>query len=112
MSDVFSDIKVFPNKSNHPVVKGNGSVLIGGLVEVRFTIMQGKNGIFASLPAEKGSKPDDTGKIPYYPRVRIPNKDLYGEFQTLVCNEFRKAMGQGDNSGAGEGDQSSDGLPF
>lgn len=113
MSDVFSNMKIFPNKSSHPVIKGNGTVTVSGVVEVKFTVMNGSNGIFASLPARKGNKPDENGKIPWYPDVKIPNEDLYHEFQNLVKSEWASVSGGNQGtSDAGEENQLTDNVPF
>jgi len=112
MSDVFTNLKVFPLKDKGNL-KGHGTVTIGGHVEVRFTVLEGKNGIFAGLPGRKGTKPGEDGKIPWYADVKIPDEELRNEFQKLVRAEFKKALGQGSNSSAGEDSQvPPDGVPF
>lgn len=121
MSNVFSNIKVFPMKTKHPTILANGSVVVGGVVEVRFTVMKGTKGVFASLPARKGTKPDDTGKIPWYPEVKILSDELHKEFQDLVRAELKNRLGGGTGTTqvtknaktSGEEDQSyDDGIRF
>ena len=110
-NSTFSELKV--NALNTPInnLVGNGSVVIGGLVNVRFTIVKGAKGVFASLPSRKGNKPDETGKIPYYPEVSIVDKGMYEEFQQIVKKEFAKLLGAKSNGGGktGNGKQNKSG---
>jgi DNA-binding cell septation regulator SpoVG len=104
MSDVFTNVKLFPLKTPAGNLLANGSVLVSGTVEVKFTIMKGSKGLFASLPARKGNKPDENGRVPWYPEVKIPSEELYQEFQTVVKSEYTKLVG-GDNGNTGEHNQ-------
>lgn len=123
MSNIFSSVKVFPMKTKHPTILANGSVVVGGVMEVRFTVMKGTKGVFASLPARKGTKPDDNGKIPWYPEVKILSDELHKEFQDLVRDALKKQLSGGNTTtqvtknakSAGEGDQTEhydDGIRF
>lgn len=95
MSNVFANMEIYPLSKPAGTLVANGSVEIGGLVKVRFTVIKGEKGVFASLPARKGNKPDSNGKIPWYPDIKILNEDLYTEFQTMVKKEFAKRLGAG-----------------
>ena len=55
-NELFSDIRIFPLKNSTGNLKANGKVVIAKTVEVSFKIMNGKNGIFISLPAQKVEK--------------------------------------------------------
>jgi hypothetical protein len=116
MSSVFSNIKVFPMKKKHPTILANGSVVVGGVVEVRFTVMKGTKGVFASLPARKGTKPDDTGKIPWYPEVKILSDELNKEFQDLVRQTLKDQLAGNQVTkpakAAGESNQYNDEIPY
>ena len=85
MSNVFSNLKLNPlNKPAGKLLAG-GEVLIGGVVAVRFNVLQGSKGVFASLPSRKTNKQDEkTGKDIYRAEVKIPDKALYEEFQSIV----------------------------
>ena len=111
MSDVFTQLKLFPLKQPIKNLVGNGEVLVQGTVLVKFTVLRGAKGIFASLPSQAGKKVDENGKIPYYPQVKIPNDDLYQEFQKMVRDEFNRLSTSQDQ--AGEGNQDfTDNVPF
>lgn len=113
MSDVFSQMKVFPLKKAHPTILGNGSVLVAGVVEVKFTIMKGPKGPFASLPARKGDQKDpETGKDKYYPDVRILDGELYKEFQKLALDAFNSGGKKTGQKASGEQNQWDDGVGF
>lgn|SRR5574343_325948 len=92
MSEHFTNIKVFKARPGAPAsVKGNGTVVVGGVMEVNFTIFQGKNGLYVSLPAKKGNKEDpETGKVPWYPEVKIPDDEVRETFQQEVLAAFEQ----------------------
>lgn len=104
-------MNIYPLQKPAGTLVANGSVDIGGLVTVRFTVIKGEKGVFASLPARKGNKADASGKIPWYPDVKILNEDLYAEFQSMVKKEFAKKLSMGKappKSKAGEENQVQD----
>lgn len=106
----FTDIKVFPLKQRAGNLLANGTAT-NGVVQFKFTVLEGSKGVFASLPARKGTKPGDDGKIPWYPEVKILGEEPYAEFQKAVRDAYSKAMGGQDQ--AGEGNQEPvDGIPF
>lgn len=111
MSNVFTDCQVFVLSKPAGTLLGNGSVTVGGLVNLRFTIIKGEKGVFASLPAHKGNKPDANGKIPWYPDIKILNEDLYNEFQALVKKEFAKKLSS-KPTGPAAGEENQSELPF
>ena len=78
---------------------GSGSCDVGGLVNMKFTIIKGSKGVFGSLPSVKGNKPDAEGKTPWYPQIRLLTDELYGEFQQLVQKEFAKALAGSKGNG-------------
>lgn len=107
-NDLFSNIKI--HKVNNP--KGNllayGSVLVAGVVQIKFSVMNGQNGPFASFPAQKSNKTDENGKVIYYPDVSIKDKEVWNQWQQLAV----KAYNEAGNSGTGTSEQSGDGVPF
>ena len=106
-------MKITPVKFDSKSLKANGECIANGTVWFRFTVIQGKNGIFASLPQRKGTKPGDDGNIPYYPEMRIPDESLYQEFQQAVRQEYQKVVTSGGQATAGEGSQDKvDQIPF
>jgi hypothetical protein len=118
MSNVFSNMDITPLAKPMGTLIANGSVDMGNMVKIRFTVIKGPKGVFASLPARKGTKPDAQGKIPWYPEVKIINDELYNEFQSLVKKELAKKLSEGKSGNskkAGEEKQSSpydDDAPF
>lgn len=99
--DAFSNMKVIPLKTKHDVIIANGTVLVGGTVEVRFTMMKGPRGLFAALPSRKDPKgvvDPKTGKPVYYSDVKIPDKEDYIGFQRMALEATKKALGVGITS--------------
>jgi hypothetical protein len=97
MSDIFSNFKMTAIKANEgSKLLASGSVTISHAIEVKFVMMMGPKGPFASLPAQQGKKPDkDTGKIEWYPQVKILEKDMYAEFQKLAREAYEICLKNG-----------------
>jgi DNA-binding cell septation regulator SpoVG len=112
---LFTNMKITPLKDTSGRMKAHGVVTVAKVVEVRFTVLMGNNGIFASLPSRRGNKPDETGKYPWYPDVKITDDKQYQTFQDMVRKSYAKALGLAPN--AGEENQDTGGtyedhLPF
>jgi len=111
MSEI-TDVKVFPLKKRAGNLLANGNARCG-VVEFKFTVLEGSKGVFASLPARQGKQPDDEGKIPWYPDVKILGEDPYKAFQKLVKEAYVKATGGQDNAGEqNQGEGYADDIPF
>lgn len=115
MSDLITNIKVFPLKKDHPVILANGSALIAGTVQVNFTVKKGKHGIFASLPGHIGKAKGENGSTTdkWYSDVYLPDEDVRTKFQQAVVGAFKATTG--GQAAAGEESQDTpvnDGLPF
>lgn len=113
MSNLFTNVQVTPLKNPTGNMKAHGVFTVAGLVDIRFTVIEGAKGIFASLPARKATKPDAEGKFPWYPDVKITDEDAYKTFQNVVKAQYVKAVG--NSTVVGEENQDKpfdDGLPF
>jgi len=113
---LFSNIKVWPLKKEHRTLKANGSVIIANAVEVRFTVMHGKNGDFVRLPNRQQEKVNaETGikQTEYYDQVRCLNKELSQQLNEIVLAEYQQVLNAtpAENTPA-EGKQYNDGIPF
>ena len=78
--ELFTNVRIFPVSVGN--IKANGKVVVAGVVEVSFKIIEGKNGLFASLPSTKGK--DDN----YYQDVKLLDKDNYESFQKTVLEAY------------------------
>lgn len=96
-------------------MRAHGRVTVGGAVEFKFTVFDGKKGVWAKLPVQRDKvKKDDNGYPVEYPEVRIIDKSTYMEFQHMVAKEYENVMGattQG-KSNTGEETQVVDEIPF
>jgi len=95
MSELFTDIKVTKLNLDNSKMKGRGEVTVAGTLKVRFTIVEGSNGLFVSLPREKGSKPGEDGKDQYFPQVSFLSRDTQDELNKQVLAAFE---GGGDSA--------------
>lgn len=73
-------------------IYGYGS-FISGLVEIRFKLVMGRDGLFASLPTSRGKTPDPTGRYPYFPEVKFLDEAEYINFQSEILAEYNKQIG-------------------
>lgn len=92
MDSVFTDWKIFPLKTKVGNLLANGKVTISGTVQISFTLVEGNNGVFASLPSRKSEKIGDNGKPIYYPDVKILDTDTYTEFQNQAKEEYENSL--------------------
>jgi DNA-binding cell septation regulator SpoVG len=127
---IFSDLKVYVRKSNvtkdgKPTnVRGVGRVLVHGDVELSFTVMEGKNGIFPRFPSHQSEVKDrETGKPVnrWFDDVRILKDENKTAFQKMVQEAYAAAQNGNNNTKtatqvvSGEENQTQateDGIPF
>ena len=91
----FSEIKLFPVKNT--VIKANGSFVYNGAVRINCTVVQGKNGLFVSLPREKYTK---DGVEKWADKVYFTNEADRAALQEAVLAVFNKTGGSTVSQGA------------
>ena len=109
MKSIFSNVKCFKVNKETKTMRGWGSVVIGDIVEVNFTVKEGKNGLFVSLPSH--SFDDSEGNKKYANDVKL-NKENYAELQKVVLAAFEKAGTFKREEKPVPAADESDGLPF
>lgn len=95
MDTVFSDWKIFVLKTKVGNLVANGKVTISQTVQISFTVVEGSNGVFASLPSRKSEKVGDNGKPIYYPDVKILDPETFAAFQAQAKEEYENALAAG-----------------
>ena len=106
----FSNMKLFLMKSPTSALLGSGTVTVVDLLELKFNILKGKNGVFASLPAKKSTKDEK-----WYPEVKFLDKKIYEEFQQLVSMEYNNTTKSKSSKAAPapkKEEDFNDGIPF
>lgn len=88
MTELFSDIKTTKLTLENSKMKGRGSVVVSGVVKLNFNIIEGSNGLFVSLPREKGLKQDAEGKDQYFPLVSMASRELSEQLNKAVLADF------------------------
>lgn len=104
MSKLVGAIKVFKNNGKNETFVGRGEVTIAEAVTVKFNVVNGKKGLFVSLPSR--SYKDKEGNTKYENQV-IVGEDLYKELQTAILKEFK-----GLDSKPAPVTQNDDNIPF
>jgi len=102
MSKLVGAIKVFKNNGNNATFVGRGEVVIAEAVTVKFTVVNGKKGLFVSLPSR--SYKDKEGNTKYENQI-VVSEDLYKELQTAIIKEFNSLESKPEPT-------QNDGLPF
>ena len=94
MSDnVFSNFQITPIKNPKGKLVASGWVTVANAVSVRFAVFEGKNGVWAKLPVQRGTKKNEKGFPIEYPEVKIGEDDLFRAFQNQVKSEYNSVMG-------------------
>lgn len=93
----FSDIKIYPVQNNS-VIKANGSFVYNDAVQISCSVVNGKNGLFVSLPREK-YKDKTSGEDKWANKVTFKTRELQDQLNEAVVAAYRKQVGGGDTQG-------------
>lgn len=94
MSNVISDVQVYPLKKSHPKIKANGTLVVGSAFKIKFTLFNGPKGLFVGFPGEQGEKINEkTGKKEWYPYVSVIDDNTRKELQKAVVGAYNKKVG-------------------
>lgn len=109
---MFTNFKIWPAKDTKGAIRARGRVTVSDAVNINFSIMQGQNGLFVSLPSHKGK--DKDGKDKWYPDVFIEDKAVFQDLTTKAVAAY-EAAGSSLNQGEAPGPTSQDtgdNIPF
>ena len=91
MSNLFSNVVVFPLKEQRGNIVANGSVVVSDVVKLQFAVVLNKDEQpFVSFPSRKGKDAAQNDK--WYPHTYITEKEASDELNALVVvkyNEFK-----------------------
>jgi DNA-binding cell septation regulator SpoVG len=86
MSDLFSNIRIFLVTSPKAgSLLANGSCVVAGTINVKFSVMKGPKGNFAAFPSQLVEK---DGEKKYYPHMNLLDDTTKEQFQTAVIEAF------------------------
>jgi DNA-binding cell septation regulator SpoVG len=88
-----TDVKIFPVKG-HKTVKANGYLTLDEEFKVKFSLLEGKNGLFVTFPADKYT--DKEGKDAYsrhFEPTGKNQKDVQKRLNDTVIAAYRKFTG-------------------
>ena len=94
----FTNLEVKPLKNRESNIKASGQVTVANVLNVRFTIAEGRNGMWVKLPQHTFKATNkDTGKeeTRWAKDVRIVDEDLYKQFTDMVLAEYQTQMNGG-----------------
>ena len=103
-SKLVGAIKVFKNKGENGTFVGRGEVVLAEAVTVKFNVVNGKKGLFVSLPSRPYKDKDNNTK---YENLVSVSADLYKELQTAILKECEKISSTPALSSTPD-----DGIPF
>lgn len=98
---MISNIKIFPTKGDGNT-KAFGRFTIAECVNISFSIVDSKNGLFVSLPSHKGKDKDGGDK--WYHDVFIEDKAILKDLQDKCLAAYNGETGGASVSSQGEGD--------
>ncbi len=102
MSDTITNIRVFP-VTGHDTVRANVYFTVAGFVTIKGTVMNGKNGLFVSLPGR--SYMDSEGAKQWASDVKPISKEANAAISSAVLTAY-----QADTNGASTPQE--DEIPF
>lgn len=113
MSNIISDIQVFPLKKDHPNIKANGSFVVNEAFKLKFTIFKGAKGLFVGFPGESGQKINEkTGKKEWYPFVSVIDKDTSINLNKQILAVYNSKTGNSMHQGEAASASSQEEIPF
>jgi DNA-binding cell septation regulator SpoVG len=86
---MFTDVEFTTTDVNHPKILGKGNFTVGGVLKVNFTLFDGRNGPFASLPGKYGTKENEEGKKPWFSDIWPLNREISDELNTTVLEAYK-----------------------
>ena len=92
---MFSDIVIWPLADTSGTVQARGKVTVADVINVNFTVMNGKNGLFVSLPSHKGK--DKEGADKWYNDVFIEDKGVFADLNKQVLAALKVKVGTAEN---------------
>jgi DNA-binding cell septation regulator SpoVG len=94
MSDTISNIKVFPVTGNK-TIRGNVYFTVGNTVTVKGTVMDGKNGLFVSLPGRTYTD-KTTGEQKWADDVKFITKEVGNAVQKTLLAAYNAQVSGGN----------------
>jgi len=101
---MISNIKCWPSKGNSSI-RANGSFQVDNFI-IKFLLIEGKKGLFVSLPSHKYEK---EGKTEYVDDVFPLSKEARDEMQKDIIGAYNKEIKTDQSMNQ---DQSYDNIPF
>lgn len=105
---VFTNLQVTPLKNQESNIKASGQVVVANVMSVRFTIAEGRNGLWVKLPQHTfKAKNRETGveETKWAKDVRIVDDDLYKQLTDMVLSEFRSKQNNAGNVAPAQDDK-------
>lgn len=104
--EMFSEIKLWPNKNSNSKIRANGSCLISNAIRLKFTVAQGSKGLFVGLPSR--AYKDKEGNTKYSNEVFIEDKTVMKQLTEQVIAAYNEQTGAMLNQGDAAGPSSQD----
>jgi len=99
---MITNVRVTPLTNSKGNTKAFGKFTLSEVVEVSFSVVQGREGLFVSLPSHKGK--DKEGADKWYNDVYVTDETLRKDLQKK-CLDVYKAQTGGQGEGAGPDNQ-------
>ena len=87
-----TNIKIFPTKGDGNT-KAFGRFTVAECINISFSVVNGKNGLFVSLPSHKGK--DAEGNDKWYNDVFVEDKAILADLQTKCLAAYNSTVGGG-----------------
>jgi DNA-binding cell septation regulator SpoVG len=86
---MFTNFRVFKKEAAGTKVRGDGTFTVGGVLEVRFVVIEGPKGLFLSLPSERWKGKD--GGLKYSWRAKIIDVEMFRDVEKHIIERLSTA---------------------
>lgn len=111
MSELISDVKVWPLQNPVGSFLANASFTVSEAFVIKCTVRQGEKGLWVAMPSQASKKTDENGKAVYYDQAFPISKDARAEMTKKVVNAYNEKINGSDNQESAP-KKKGDGVPF
>lgn len=100
LSELISDIKIFPIKNSNTKTLAFARVVIADQIAIGdIKVIEGQNGLFIGMPSREGQS--QSGEKKYFDIAYPVTKEAREELQNLVLEAYEKEVGGGSSRSSG-----------
>ena len=111
MSELISNVKVFPLQNPVKGLLANASFTVSEAFVIKCMIRQSEKGLWVAMPSQASKKTDDNGNPVYYDQAFPITKEARAEMNEKVIAAYNEQTGSSSESQP-TSKKKGDGVPF